>query len=135
MAQGVVNIMREWLFGPILPIEQVRCANCEMLQEQLAFANYDRKMLLEHFIKAAMPQRTENEQVNTDELAPLRNTKFVPWRVRQQELEKNSRQRASILKPEPKPDAPRVVTQESIEKLEQELGIKGAEDGIPGEAV
>lgn len=116
MAEGIVNKIREWLFGPA---EEVPCQNCEILKEQLAFANYDRKMLLEHFVRAAMPEKTETAPINIENLAPIR-THGKPWRVRQQELERESRQRASLS---------RKVTPQSIEKLETELGVNHAATG------
>ncbi len=127
---GVINLLRIWLFGPLAEPREEFCQSCETLKEQLAFANYDRKILMENFIRATLPNKVTEESVNLDELEPIRNQKFVPWRVKQGELEKASRERAQQLKPELKSDAPRTVTMESIEKLEEELGVKDVRETV-----
>ena len=129
MAQGLVNIIREYLLGPR---EEERCKNCELLQEQLSFSNYDRKMLLQQFVQLATPRDLEQRDIDTDSLAPLHTVnKFIPWRVRQQELEAESRNRAAHLRVKP---TGATVTPESIEKLEAEL-LKGDNNGVPRQDV
>lgn len=97
MAQGIVNIIREWLYGPEKEEEPKECANCELLQEQLRFANYDRKIMMERILQQAFPEKIQELPIDLEALKPM-STGKKPWRVRQQELQEESRQRARQLR-------------------------------------
>ena len=105
----LVELWYKYIVG--YPKEEPPCASCEMLREQLNYANYDRKVLLENVIARAFPRAEKEVDIPEEELIPLRGSRFVPWRVRQQELEKKSRERAG--------GSPVKTTEE----LEREVGI------------
>jgi hypothetical protein len=113
--------LRKWLFPE--GVEPQPCQSCELLKEQLNAVNYERKVLFEKVIEQAFPGLTAAAIAEVDNLSPIRMQSKVPWRVRQQQLQNESREKAR-LRAEAKEGTPRVVTQESIERLEQELGVK-----------
>jgi hypothetical protein len=121
---SIKDLLRKWLFPEGVEIQP--CQGCELLKEQLNAVNYERKILFEKVIEQAFPNLTASAIPDVDNLTPIRMHSKVPWRVRQQELQKNSREQARKIQAEARPDAPRVVTPESIEKLEQELGVNNA---------
>lgn len=98
--------MYKW-FG----VEPMPCPVCEVLREQLANSERERRELLQ---RALAPTSTVVEKEEKEDLVPIKPT-FVPWRVRQQMLEQEDRKQAELL---------RRKTQE-IEGLEKELGIGG----------
>lgn len=136
MAQGIVNIIREWLFGPPVPVEPKECENCEVLREQLTFANYDRKILLERILEHTFPSNENKMAIDMDTLKPM-STGKKPWRVRQQELEEASRKAAQQLRHNatfagPQTDVRRSESGgvtftppgQTLEQLEEELSLK-----------
>lgn len=94
--RGIVEIAREFLFGPKIE-ESYECESCETLREQLTFANYDRKVLMETLIKQAFPEKEAEKPIDLDSLRPM-STGKMPWRVRQQQLQDESRQKLAQLK-------------------------------------
>lgn len=93
--------------------ENRECPNCEVLRQLLESERYDKKQLLEHVI--APREIIKEVFVNKEQPKPLHRS--VPWRIRQQELEKADREAASILARETAQPV------KSVETLETELGV------------
>jgi hypothetical protein len=136
----------EWLHHLFTPhcvqckedyVELDRCKSCEVLEQQLAQANREKHDLLNMIMQLSQP-KVEVEAKPYIPLADEARPKFIPWRVKQQELEANDRQAARILKDKHKEMADAkaaaaekdytVKVETSISKLEEELELElGAE--------
>lgn len=105
----ISELFRKW-FGLTPP----SCSTCEVLRDQLEKSETERRELLHKLFES----KTEppSPPVNVEELKPL-TPKFVPWRVRQQMLEQEDRQRARLMQDKAK----------EIDQLEQELGVSPTE--------
>lgn len=95
-------------------VEKV-CESCETLKLQLSLANEEKARLLERVMEKPIPipERTE--------APPMRNVipkGAMPWRVRQQMLEREDREKARAMREVPKPDA--VIADAEVTKKEQE---------------
>lgn len=104
---GVIRL----LIYKIFKLEDFPCESCETLKSQLEIANFERRQLLETIISFTKP--AVEVSLEQREIAPIR-PRTVPWRVRQQELEKNDRLTAEINKKQ----------REDIAKLEKELDVE-----------
>lgn len=127
---------------------QLECPSCEMLQKQLDIANYEKRQFLEAILNASKPRV---EVTNTPPDIKLNEVvnKFTPWRVRQQQLEAEDRQKAIILKQkmnemdavEKSNETTKVKeepTQEvdvEISELEKEMGLAEAEREANGNQI
>jgi len=98
------QLMYKW-FG----LSDIPCESCEILREQLHKSDAERQNLLHRLLDKDKP---EPPQVSTEEFQPV-TPQFTPWRVRQQMLEAEDRQKAKLMRD-------RVS---EIEKLEKEVGI------------
>ena len=87
---------------------EVDCLSCETLKQQLAIANREKEMLLERILEKPAPIVETNP-------VPVTIPKTIPWRVRQQMLESESKVKARLMKEAPQPD--------SVEDLEKELDV------------
>lgn len=100
--------------------ESKHCRTCEVLEMELAHlrgANQDLLLRLLNPIK-----QTEPEVLDTRNLKPIMpQGRELPWRVKQQMLEREDRDRAQKEKLAGRPDI--------VEKLESELGV------VPGESL
>lgn len=98
------------------------CKSCEMLQLQLDNANYERKQLLNTILELTNPKVEVAPAIeNPKPVTP----KSVPWRVRQQMLEAESKQAASILRrQEADLKKATAASNQTTAELEAELGIK-----------
>lgn len=147
MAEGIINIIREWLYGPEVPKEPKECESCETLREQLTFANYDRKVLMEHILKQAFPEKQGEVPIDLESLKPMHTGK-KPWRVRQQELQEESRKRAEQIRYNAEQAAANQRSSSggltfpsgpTIEQLEKEMSLaipansKGDDNGLSGQ--
>lgn len=113
-------------------LEPFPCSTCEVLQIQLEESQRQNKYLLEKLLTKDTPAVVE-PPVNTEEMSPV-GPKFTPWRVRQAHFEQEDRAKAEVLRKNKEEvelakkrlvNAPTVAQQQaSIDKLEQELGIK-----------
>lgn len=94
------------------------CETCEVLREQLASSERERRDLL-----ARLLEKDKSEPLVQDREAPEPITpQFIPWRVRQQLLEQEDRKAAALLRDKKK----------EIDALEKELGV-GANVDNPAE--
>jgi len=85
------------------------CETCEILRFQLEESNRERKDLLHRLLDKEEPKPP---QIADEEMKPI-PSQFVPWRVRQQMLEAEDRQKARLLNDKAK----------EIADLEKEVGI------------
>lgn len=102
------------------------CDTCEVLKSELAQAHNQIRELQSVLIH---PTKTEEPRINTSELKPILPSR-IPWKVRQQMLEKEDRHAAELIRnratqnPNPK--------SVSIEELEAELGVMEEKDAVSG---
>ena len=99
------------LLEKLFKLEPESCAVCEVLREQLAISERERRELLQRALAPTPVVAPVKEE--TEEHIPIK-PQFTPWRVRQQMLEQEDRVKARLMKDKT----------EEIEKLEQELGVK-----------
>jgi hypothetical protein len=92
------------------------CQSCETLREQLSLERQTNSKLMDRLLEKPEKPVDTPPVMNT---RPLLN-RHTPWRVRQQLLETEDRERANKLK-----DAPRPAT--DVNELEKELNIASAE--------
>lgn len=92
------------------------CASCETLRSQLERLTFENDRLLSKLIDK--PSEVQIQQ-------PIEVTKprMIPWKLRQQMLESEDRERAKLMKDAPKPST---GTSSSIEDLEKELGVSSS---------
>lgn len=114
------------------------CKSCEVLKVQLERANYEREQLINHLLK---PAAAVEEKKPIPVTQPL-NVRHMPFRVKQQILEAESREEARIMRKHQEnmkkaeenavKDFKRAAdvtniqidTSPQVEALELELGIK-----------
>ncbi len=87
--------------------EDKHCNTCEVLRNQLESSNLERQQLLQRLLYKDIEPTTLDEQYPKE--TPKIN---IPWAVKKQMLENESRERAKILRDTIKPD---------IETLEKEI--------------
>jgi hypothetical protein len=77
--------------------------------------NFERKQLLESVLEASKPKVAEVAQEETK--IPIK-PQFIPWRIRQQMLETEDREKAKLIK-----QASAAVEKVDVSDLEKELEI------------
>ena len=99
--------MINWLHRLFNPhcIECDRCNSCEILRSELVYAHRRETELLSYLFPT--------ESISSEEEPKIIQPKVIPWKVKQQMLEDEDRQRAILLN-----------KQKEIESLEKELGIE-----------
>lgn len=103
----IKQLLYKW-FG----LSDLPCESCEILREQLAKSDAERRELLTRLLDRDKP---EPSPVMEEELKPI-TPQFIPWRVRQQMLEAEDKKKAQLLKDRAN----------EISELEKELGVKDA---------
>ena len=88
------------------------CQSCETLEKQLEISNFEKRELLNKLLKEPEPI------VPTELPKAYTMPKTIPWRVRQQMLEREDREKARLMRQAPLPDSTN-----KIEELERELGV------------
>jgi len=86
------------------------CDSCETLKSQIARLQFENDKLLDRILEK--PKEVE-VKVDTSELKPITPRGALNWRVKQQMLEAEDRERAKLLKNAPIP----------TEELEKELDV------------
>jgi len=99
------EVLRRW-FG----LDPRHCESCEILRTQLDESSRERKDLLMRLLDRDKPESPSI--VSTDDMVPIK-PQFTPWRVRQQMLEAEDREKARLMKEKVK----------EIDELEKEVGI------------
>jgi hypothetical protein len=97
------------------------CETCEVLKEQLFISNTEKAKLLEQLIELTNPAKIEATPV--EDYKPIQ-PKIVPWHIKKQMLEAESRAEAKILRDQ------KVNTK--VDDLEEEV-MKLAEEKLVGE--
>src|SRR6187549_1934530 len=92
------------------------CSTCDVLRDQLEQSNMERRELLQRLLTQEKSEPAPSPLV-TEELQPIGN-KHIPWRVRQEMLEREDR-RANQLKVA----AQKTAEEARIAALEKELDI------------
>lgn len=99
------------------------CSSCEILRQQLAFANETNRHLIESIT------RKENDSPPSAEAPNIVKPAFIPWRVRRQQLEAEDRVAAETLRKKKEEIAAglqavkSVPEDEDIKELEREMKI------------
>lgn len=104
----ITELMYKW-FG----LTPKSCEACEILRDQLDESNRERKELLHRLLNKDKP---EPPPIQAEEKPIPITPNFVPWRVKQQILEAEDRERARLMKNRTK----------EIDELEKELGVSDA---------
>lgn len=95
--------------------ENKTCESCENLKFELAQVRLENSRLLDHILAKPVPE----PEVKQEFIKPVLPN-MIPWRVRQQMLEAEDRQKARLMKEhtnkEPKSN--------TVEELEKELGVE-----------
>ena len=97
------------LFYKWFGLSEDTCPVCEVLREQLAMSERERRELLQRALSPPPSEPLVKESEHPIPITPA----FTPWRVRQQMLEAEDRKRAELLR----------RNAEDVEKLEKELGV------------
>jgi hypothetical protein len=107
--------MIKWLhhlFNPHCPEckeeKELHCKSCEVLQIQLERTQSQLNQILQMMIQ---PRVTET--VPVEEIQPIRQSRYVPFSVKKQMLEAESRKQAELMK-------------EKIKEVEESVGLKDA---------
>jgi hypothetical protein len=91
------------------------CESCETLRSQLATVNHEKQLLLSRVMDR--PEK-EIERTVAPPMQHLKPPIHTPWRVKQQMLEANDREKARALRNAPKPD---IVELKEMEEFEKEV--------------
>lgn len=98
------------------------CSTCETLRELLEAEKFEKKQLLQSILEVHKPQvETIQSTSNLESLKP----RAIPWRVRQQMLEEEDRNRARVLA-----DKQKEMKKVSTSELEKELDLEGENDAV-----
>lgn len=109
------------------------CQSCEILKVQLEVANREKQQLLQ----ALLPKPMQTPTASENNLEPIRG-RHVPFNVRRQILESESRREAVLMAAKQKEmtEVPKDISvktaisvpaqNQSIEDLEKELGVESA---------
>ena len=109
----ISELFRKW-FG----LDPSHCESCEILRLQLDESNRERKELLHRLLDK---DKAEPLIIPTEEFQPIK-PQYTPWRVRQQMLEAEDRQKAKLMRDKVK----------EIEELEKEVGVAADVSGESG---
>lgn len=107
---------------------RAECSSCEVLKVELSNERREKEMFLRHVLT---PKSVEPERLTAPEPIPLPTNRHIPWKVRQQMLEAESREKARAMAEFKNRDAEirqvisntPGVSPTSIEELEANLGI------------
>jgi len=102
------ELLEKW-FG----LDPRHCEACEILRSALDESNRERRELLTRLLDK---DKAEPPPAGVEEMKPIQ-PQFIPWRVRQQMLEGEDRQRAKLT----------ADKKREIEGLEKELGIASSQ--------
>jgi len=70
------------------------CPSCEVLKQQLEYANYEKKLLLNSIISPRQTQDIPKEVVFPESISKA----GIPWAVRKQMLEAEDRKKAALMR-------------------------------------
>lgn len=72
------------------------CSSCETLHQMLDQVNREKASLLESLLESTRPREIETIKIPENNIEPLRPP-HVSWRIKQQMLESEDRERAKLL--------------------------------------
>lgn len=105
----IKKLMYKW-FG----LQDDPCETCDILREQLAKSDAERRELLTRLLAPTVPEPSPTKE---EEYQPIK-PQFMPWRVRQQMLEAEDRKKAQVLNDKAR----------EINELEKELGVSDGKE-------
>jgi len=105
----ISELFRKWF-----RLDPVSCTTCEVLRDQLDKSEVERRELLARLLEKDKPEPSIQP---AEEMKPI-TPQFIPWRVKQQMLEAEDRQRAKLMKDRTK----------EIAELEKEMGVSDASE-------
>jgi hypothetical protein len=103
--------------------EKNRCEVCEELRSILNNERHEKKQLLDAII-AYVDSKNLKPELEPTTIEPVL-PRIIPWRVKQQILEEQSRREADIRRQQREEEAKANMNPVSIEQLEKELAIAG----------
>jgi len=96
------------------------CQSCEILKTQLEISNYEKKKLLDTILSSNQSEVPQEKELPI----PIR-PKHTPWEVTKNALEAADRKQAELMREHQRTvDELKKNLGPSIEKLEEELGVK-----------
>lgn len=108
----------------------IQCESCETLHEQLGIANREKDILLKKILELTSSKLNipESEHVPANaNPQPLFN-RSIPWKIRQQALEAEDREKAKLMRATPRP----MTTDEfekHVSKAEEDRNAESSKDG------
>ena len=97
-----------------------RCKSCEFLHEELVRERVEKKLLLDAILEA---QRKPGIVQEISSVTPDPLAGYVPWHIRQKQLELADRVKYASMKMEMASREKEETSSTSTEQLEQELGL------------
>ena len=91
------------------------CKGCEVLNQQLAIANQEKRDLTETLLNLIKPKIYESAPQVLEPITP----KLAMWSRRRAILEESERQKAHVMR-----NSPLVAKPDDISRLESELGVE-----------
>lgn len=112
--------MLKQLLYKLFGLEDPPCISCEVLHHELEMMRAERNLLLNKLIEPKSETTSVNQVI--DPVRPVPTSSFMPWRVRKQILEDESRQKARILS-KFEVENKEITTGDKTAELEKELGV------------
>lgn len=114
------------LFTPHCPEceHEKECKSCETLRSLLDAANFEKQQLLKQLLEITAP-KVESTPIKFEAPEPIM-PRVLPWKIRQQMLEAESRKAAQLTADKERElKAAAEASKQTTEELEKELGITG----------
>lgn len=105
------------------------CQSCETLREQLVLERQTNQRLLDRIMEK--PEKPAEVPHKVEVPRPILGNRHAPWRVRQQLLETEDREKAKLMRDAPTPSSSNTKT--DVADLEKELNIASAERNAEAE--
>lgn len=101
------------------------CNSCEVLKIELEQIRFQNKQLLDTILEYTKPSRPEVAVVHDDNLKPI-SPSHIPWNVKKQQLELNSRKK--LMEDEKSAEEAIMVERrkKELEELEKRVGVSDA---------
>ena len=116
LGEGLEDMLR--FFSHLFKLNYEECKACDILKKQLELERAENKRLLDTILGLVTPvvHEVPKADIKIEPIVP----KIVPWRIKQRELERASRERAQEMR-DNKLNNPEVAG--DIEALEKELEV------------
>lgn len=103
----ISELLKKWFGLPLVPA----CTSCDILRDQLEKSEVERRDLLHRLLDREKPEPAPTPV--TEELKAI-TPQFIPWRVKQQMLEREDARAAQLMREKSR----------EIAELEKELGVE-----------